>query len=145
MRSEKRDWEYLEDFEKQKSKVMNYIMFKKRTEYEVRQKFSKTMNEDMLDDIIQYIKEAGYLNDKEYIERAVNEYMALKNISIYEIKNKLYSKGISQDDIEDYIYEHREELEEYENKAKENIILKKSTIMDEIELKNYLYKKGFKN
>ena len=68
MRSEKRDWEYLEDFEKQKSKVMNYIMFKKRTEYEVRQKFSKTMNEDMLDDIIQYIKEAGYLNDKEYIE-----------------------------------------------------------------------------
>ena len=138
------DWDYLEDFEKQKSKVMNYIMYKKRTEYEVRQKFNKTINENTLDKIIDYIKEAGYLNDKEYIERAINEYIALKNISIYEIKNRLYSKGISKDDIEDYIYEHREELEEYENRAKENIIIKKATTMDENELKNYLYKKGFK-
>lgn len=139
------DWDYLEEFEKQKSKVMNYIMYKKRTEYEVRQKFSKTINEDTLDEIIEYIKDAGYLCDKDYIERAVSEYMALKNISIYEIKNKLYSKGIAKDDIEDYISEHKEELEEYEEKAKEKIILKKSSTMDENELKNYLYKKGFKN
>ena len=69
--------------------------------------------------------------------------MALKNLSIFEIKNKLYAKGISKDDIENYICEHREELEEYEEMSKENIIAKKSAIMDERELKNYLYKKGF--
>ncbi len=137
------DYNKLEEFEKQKTKVMNYIMYKKRTEYEVRQKFSKIIEKETLEEIIEYVKEAGYLSDTDYIERAINEFMALKNLSIFEIKNKLYAKGISKDDIEDYICEHREELEEYEEMSKENIIAKKSAIMDERELKNYLYKKGF--
>ena len=137
------DWDYLEEYEKQKAKVMNYIMYKKRTEFEVRQKFSRIINEEMLEEIIEYVKDAGYLSDKAYIERAVNEYMALKNISIYEIKNKLYSKGISKDEIDDYIEEHKDELIKYEKRAKESIIAKKSSTMDERELNNYLYKKGF--
>lgn len=137
------DFEKLKEFEKQKTKVMNFIMYKKRTEYEVRQKFSRTMDEDTLGEIIEYIKEAGYLSDKDYIERAVNEFMALKNLSIFEIRNKLYAKGISRDDIDDYIAEHREELQEYEERSRENIIRKKSAIMNEQELNNFLYKKGF--
>lgn len=137
------DYNKIQEFEKQKTKVMNYIIYKKRTEYEVRQKFSKIIDEGTLEEIIEYVKEAGYLSDKDYIERVINEFMALKNLSIFEIKNKLYAKGISKDDIEDYICEHREELEEYEEKSKENIIAKKSDVMDERELKNYLYKKGF--
>ena len=137
------DYNKLEEFEKQKTKVMNYIMYKKRTEYEVRQKFSKIIEKETLEEIIEYVKEAGYLSDTDYIERAINEFMALSNLSIFEIKNKLYAKGISKDDIENYICEHREELEEYEEMSKENIIAKKSAIMDERELKNYLYKKGF--
>ena len=32
-----------EEFDKAKTKVMNYIMYKKRTAYEVRNKFSKTI------------------------------------------------------------------------------------------------------
>lgn len=137
------NWEELEDFEKQKTKVMNYIMYKKRTEFEVKQKFSKTIDEDTLERIIDYIKEAGYLNDKDYIDRTVNEIMALKNLSIFEIKNKLYTKGISRNDIEDYVYEHRDELEEYERNSRENIIAKKASSMTEQEIENYLYKKGF--
>lgn len=137
------NWEELEEFEKQKTKVMNYIMYKKRTEFEVKQKFSKTIDEGTLEKIIDYIKEAGYLNDKDYIDRTVSEIMALKNLSIFEIKNKLYTKGISRNDIEDYIYEHRDELEEYEKNSRENIIAKKSSSMTEQEIENYLYKKGF--
>ena len=137
------NWEELEEFEKQKTKVMNYIMYKKRTEFEVKQKFSKTIDEDTLEKIIDYIKEAGYLNDKDYIDRTVNEIMALKNLSIFEIKNKLYTKGISRNDIEDFVYEHRDELEEYEKHSRENIIAKKSSSMTEQEIENYLYKKGF--
>lgn len=137
------DYEKIEQFEKQKIKVMNYLMYKKRTEHEVRQKFSRTIDNDTLEEIIEYVKEAGYLSDKNYIERAINEFMALKNLSIFEIKNKLYAKGISKDDIDDYIGEHREELEEYEKKSKENIIAKKLGNIDEQELRNYLYKRGF--
>ena len=34
----------IEEFDRAKSKVMNYIMYKKRTEYEVKNKFSKTLD-----------------------------------------------------------------------------------------------------
>ena len=65
-------------FDKAKTKVMNYIMYKKRTEYEVRNKFSKTLEENLLDDIIEYVKDAGYLSDIEYIKRAITEFQAVK-------------------------------------------------------------------
>ena len=84
----------IEEFDKQKTKVFKYIMYKKRTEYEVRNKFKGQIEEEMLDDIIEYLKEAKYLDDYEFIEKQVNEYMLLKTLSIKEIKYKLYAKGL---------------------------------------------------
>lgn len=107
----------IEEFDKEKTKVMNYIMYKKRTEYEVKNKFQNTIQSDLLCDIISYVKDAGYLDDSDYIKRAVAEFIALKNLSIKEIKYKLYTKGINKDMIEDYFYEHKEELEDYEKKS----------------------------
>lgn len=108
-----------EQFDETKTTVMKYIVYKKRTESEVRKKFCHTIEENMLEDIIEYLKEAGYINDKEYLQKIVNEYMNLKAMSVREIKNKVYEKGIYADIIEDYIYENREILEEYElNSAK---------------------------
>lgn len=133
----------IEEFDKEKTKVFRYIMYKKRTENEIKNKFSKTIDENMLEDIIEYLKEAGYINDYLYIERQVNEYMALKNMSIKEIKYKLYTKGINNKLIDEYIQKNYDELKEYEAKSKENIKIKKATSMDEQEVKNYLYKKGY--
>ena len=134
----------IEEFDKQKSKVMNYIMYKKRTEKEVKNKFQSTCAEDLLCDIITYIKEAGYLNDNDYVQRAVNEFMALKNLSIKEIKYKLYSKGAAREAVEDYFYEHKEEIEEYERKSAYNIYVKKENTMEKEDIENYLKKKGYK-
>ena len=69
--------------------------------------------------------------------------MALKNLSIKELKYKLSAKGISSSDIEDYISNNYEELEEYEKKSAENIALKKSVNMDADEIRTYLRKKGY--
>ena len=135
----------LEEFDNEKTKVMKYIVYKRRTEKEIRTKFANTIEENLLDDIIDYLKEAKYIDDTEYVERAVNNIKALKNLSIKEIKYKLLAKGIKKDDIEDYCYENKEELEEYELKSAQNIVLKKSKDYDEEELKMYLLKKGFKS
>ena len=70
--------------------------------------------------------------------------MILKNLSVREIKYKLISKGLDKNDIEDYIYSNKEELEEYEIKSAENIIYKKSSSMEEEDIKQYLLKKGYK-
>ena len=134
----------IEEFDKEKTKVMNYIMYKKRTEYEVKNKFSKTIEENLLHDIIEYVKEAGYLSDTEYIKRAILEFKALNNLSRKEISYKLYSKGISKELIEDYFSEHQEELYDYEMQSAQNIFNKKSITMETEEIKNYLRKKGYK-
>ena len=134
----------IEEFDRAKTKVMNYIMYKKRTEYEVKNKFSKTIEENLLHDIIEYVKEAGYLSDNDYIERAVSEFKALNNLSRKEVSYKLYSKGVSKNLIEDYFSENQEELYEYELQSAMNIFSKKKSTMDEEEIKNYLRKKGYR-
>ena len=134
----------IEEFDKAKTKVMNYIMYKKRTEYEVKNKFSKILEENLLNDIIEYIKEAGYLSDFEYIDRAISEFKALNNLSRKEIKYKLYSKGIENSLIENYFFENSEELYEYELKSAKKIVIKKQSTIDENEIENYLRKKGYK-
>lgn len=133
-----------EEFDREKIKVLKYVLYKKRSEYEIRNKFSKIIEEDLLDDIIEYLKEAKYIDDKLYIEKTVNNFIALKNLSIKEIRYKLMSKGLNKNDIEDYIYQNKDELENYEIKSAQNIIYKKSITMEEEKIKNYLIKKGYK-
>lgn len=134
----------VEEFDKQKTRVFKYILYKKRSENEIRTKFRNDIEENMLEDIIEYFKEAGYINDYEYIEKQINEYMNLKNMSIKEIKYKLYSKGIDRNLIDEYISKNKDVLQSYENKSYENILSKKLSLMAEEEVKRYLYRKGFK-
>ena len=133
---------YVEEFDKLKTKVLKYILFKKRTENEIRQKFIADEGE-MLNDVIDELKETGYINDKEYIEKAVKEYMNLKNLSIQEIEYKLISKGIKKELIDSYIYENKEALLDYEIKSAKNIIIKKQKTEEITEIINYLKKKRY--
>ena len=134
----------IEEFDKEKTKVLKYVLYKKRSENEIRKKFDNEIEQNLLEDIIQYLKEAKYIDDKEYIRKTINNFMALKNLSIREIEYKLYSKGIKKEDIEDYIYENKDELTEYEIKSARNIANKKITSLEIDEIKQYLMKKGYK-
>ena len=118
-------------------------MFKKRTEKEVFQKFSSSVEENMLEDIIEELKENGYINDKQYIKKAVTEYINLQNLSIKELEYKLYSKGLNNDIIDEYFNEISEKLEEYELQSAKNIILKKQQVMNKEEIQEFLRKKGY--
>ena len=64
-------------------------------------------------------------------------------MSIKEIEYKLLSKGIRKDIISDYIYEHKEELLDYEIKSAINIIIKKQNSQDRQEIVMNLRKKGY--
>lgn len=133
----------IEEFDKEKTKVLKYILYKKRSEYEVRNKFSKVVDGDLLDDIIEYLKDTKYINDKEYIERTVNNFISLKNLSIKEIKYKLLSKGLNNKDIEEYICNNKNDLNKYEIKSVKNIVYKKADTMGLEEVKQHLLKKGY--
>ena len=137
------NFEKLKEFDIQKTKVFKYITYKKRTEQEVRRKFKGQIEENMLDEIIEYLKEAKYLDDYDFIERQVKEYMNLKTMSVKEIKYKLIAKGLDRKLIEQYIDKNYEELNEYEERCAEKIRQKKSGASEE-EIKQYLYRKGYK-
>lgn len=134
----------IEEYDTEKTKVLKYVLYKKRTIREIKTKFRSVIKEEMLDDILQELEENGYIGDKMYIQRASSEYIALKNLSIRELKYKLSSKGINSSLIEEYISNNIEELEEYERKSAENIAIKKSVNMDENDIKSYLVKKGYR-
>lgn len=136
------DFEKLEEYDRNKTKVLKYVVYKKRSENEIRRKFQNDIDSNMLEDIIEELKENNYISDTKYIERAVNEFMALKNLSLKQIKYKLQSKGISNDLIEDYFSANREDLNEYEIKSAGNIISKKYDEPAEEIIQNLL-KKGF--
>lgn len=142
--SNKIDLEKFKKFDEEKTRVFKYITYKKRTEQEVRNKFRGQIEEQMLDEIIDYLKEAKYLDDYDFIERQVREYMNLKTMSITEIKYKLATKGIDRKLIEKYIEQNYDELQEYERKCIEKIKSKKAGTMEEQELQQYLYRKGYK-
>lgn len=134
--------EYIEEFDKLKTKVLKYVLYKKRTEKEIRQKFLSDSG-SMLDDVIEHLKEIGYINDFKYIERAIAEFKSLKNMSIKEIEYKLLSKGISKELLEDYIYSNKEDLLEYELNSAKQIYIKKENLLEKEEIINYLRKKGY--
>ena len=135
---------YSEEYDKAKSKVLKYILYKKRSKQEVKNKFSSVISNEMLEKIMDELEENGYINDNSYIERAVAEFIALNNLSLKEVKYKLMAKGISSSLIEDYISENEEKMQEYEINSAKNIILKKQNQMTDEEIMTHLLKKGYK-
>lgn len=134
----------VEELDNAKTKILKYILYKKRTEQEIRNKFKALLSEELLEDAIEYLKQAGYIRDEEYIDRAVREFMALRTLSLKEIKYKLLTKGIKQALIEEYFEEQEERMQEYEIQSAKKIVSKKESGMELNELRFYLLKKGYR-
>ena len=137
--------EDLEAFDKLKTKVLKYVLYKKRSEAEIRHKFANNEDEIMLDEVIQFLKDNNYINDDAFIEKTIDEYKRLKCMSIKELEYKLLSKGLERSLIEEYIFNHEEELLEYELESAKQIIRKKQTSMNMDDITVYLMKKGYTN
>lgn len=136
------NYEEIEQYDNYKTKVLKYVLYKKRTEFEIKNKFKNDIDENILQNIIEELKVNNYISDSQYIDRSVNEYIALKNLSLKQIKYKLLSKGIESNLIEEYFSKYSDMLNEYEINSISNIINKKNDIEEEII--QSLLKKGFK-
>ena len=135
--------EKLEQIDFVKTKVLKYIIYKKRTENEIRVKFNNSFDDDIFEQVIQELKDLGYIDDEKYIERAVNEFISLNNMSIKEMRYKLYSKGLKDDVIDNYFSKNSDVLHKFEEKSAQNIFIKKSKIMEKQDIILYLRKKGY--
>lgn len=138
----KEKFEEAEKIEKFRNKVLKYIVYKKRSEEEIRQKFANE-DENMVEDAIEYFKELNYINDYDYVERTIKEFIALKKLSIKEIEYKICQKGVKKTLVDDYICKNKETMLEYEISSAKAIILKKQLNSEEKDIRDYLYKKGY--
>lgn len=125
-----------------KQKVLKYVLYKKRTENEVRENFSEE-DENILEDVIASLKELKYIDDVSYIEKSVNEYMALKSMSIKELSYKLLQKGLNKSLVDNFICQNKERMLEYEINSAIKILRKKIQSMEINDAKNFLFKKGY--
>ena len=124
----------LVEFDNAKTKILKYVLYKKRSENEIIKKFENEFDLDLIQAVVSDLKEKGYV-----------EFMALRNLSLFEIKYKLMSKGIKPSDIEEYFSQNYEMLMEYEKSSAKKIAQKKFSKMEEIDIKEYLMKKGYKS
>lgn len=133
-----------EEFDLAKQKVLKYIVFKKRSKVEVKNKFARVIDSELLNDLIDELEENGYINDDNYISRSIEDFINLNNLSLREVKYKLMTKGISGDKIEDYFSANYEKLYDYELKSAKKIKIKKENSLEEEEIKAFLLKKGYR-
>lgn len=134
--------EELKQKDKIKTRLLKFIIFKKRTESEVFNKFKDEYDNELLCEVIQQLKELKYIDDQEYIEKYILDALNLKALSMKELRFKLQSKEISRNLIDKYFEEHYDELYEYEIKSAKKIFTKKSN-KELQDIKNYLFRKGY--
>lgn len=131
------------DYELAKNKAIKYIGIAKKTEHEVRNKLmTQSFDETTIDKVISYLNELEYINDINYVDAYMRQCMRLQKYSIYEIKQKLLQKGIKKDIIEAALF--KLEDTNYEEDVVEKLINTKSKLLDDVKLKQYLYKRGFR-
>ena len=127
--------EELKQKDKIKTRLLKFIIFKKRTENEVFNKFKDEYDNELLCEVIQQLKELKYIDDQEYIEKYILDALNLKALSMKELRFKLQSK-------DKYFEEHYDELYEYEIKSAKKMFEKKSN-KEPQDIKNYLFRKGY--
>ena len=78
--SDSTDIEALDKYDKLKSRVLKFVLYKKRSEAEIKAKFSKEIEEETLNSIILDLKRNNYIDDNNYIKKSINEFMAIKTL-----------------------------------------------------------------
>lgn len=129
------------DFEVAKEKAIKYLGISKKTEYEVVKKLkSLNYSDEIIDKVISYLIDLGYLNDEEYVDAYIRQCVRLLSYSIYEIKMKLLQKGIKKDIIEEKLSVLKDT--DYEDKLVDKLLNTKCKNMDSLKQKAYLYRRG---
>ena len=89
-----------------KEKALRLLEFRAHSEKELCDKLYRAgANKDDLPAIIDFLKEYNFINDKEYAKTLARDLQNLKKLGKRRIKDELWSKGISSEDIDEAVAE----------------------------------------
>ena len=104
---------YKEGLSKAKNKAMSILNRTAISEKKLREKLCD-YSDEIVDEVLSKLKEYGFINDKDLAARIAHDNSAISRFGANKIKQNLYKKGISKDDIEEAI-EHIDYDEQLEN------------------------------
>jgi regulatory protein len=129
-------------------KALHFIDFKMRTISEVKKHLRKTTKDETnINNLITKLKKQGYLNDDQYVQQYVTEKIEFDLVGPKYIKEKLISKGIHFDLIDQHLIRYSDEYQY--DKIRDLIVketkypIKKAYIKAYQSLKAKLINKGF--
>ena len=93
-------------------------------------------------EVIEYLKELGYINDDDYVDAYIRQCMRLLDYSTYEIRQKLLQKGINKYIIDDKVGTLEES--DYNDLLLNKLLNGKCKNMDDLKKKQYLFRRGLK-
>ena len=131
------------NFEEAKERAVKYLVLALRTDKEVKDKLKKlNVDEDIIDEVCEYLKGLGYINDVYYTEAYLRQCESIPKYSKYEIRMKLIQKGVDKELVSEKIANNLNP--NYEVKIVEKLMNGKLKNMEPLKQKAYLYRRGFK-
>lgn len=140
------EMKYFSDIERAKLKAIKFVLGKFKTKMEVRKKLNKEFDNDIIDEVLNFLEKNSYVDDRNYAIYFIEDKQKLNGYGKNKIKSLLIQKGISKQIIDEFIFD---EDNEFENalkmgikklnllKNEENRFKKKQKII------NYLAYRGF--
>ena len=97
-----KDLIYKEGLSKAKSKAMSSLNRTAISEKKLREKLSN-YSDEIVDEVIDKLKEYKFINDKDLASRIAKDNSSISRFGTNKIRQNLYRKGISKEDIEQAI------------------------------------------
>lgn len=103
-----------EMFIKAKNKALSIISKADQSEKKIREKLFADFEEDVIDRVMEFLKEYNFVNDTILAQKIVNTNVNLNKCGKNRIKQNLYNKGIDKESIDNAVSEIDTDLE-FEN------------------------------
>ena len=103
-----------EIYMKAKNKALSILSKSDQSEKKLREKLLNDYDENIVEEVIEFLKGYKLINDNLLAEKIVHDNMNLSKFGKNKIKQNLYNKGIAASDIQDAISQINPD-EEYEN------------------------------
>ena len=97
-------------------KAFDYLSYGDLSERQLRDKLSRKFPKSLSEDVATLFVERGYVDDAKLAERYAETFYVFKNMGLTRIKNELFRRGISRENIENAIakYEYEDQSERIE-------------------------------
>lgn len=89
----------MDDYEKAKFKALNIIGKSEKSEKKITEKLSNEFNTETIEKIISFLKDYSFIDDEKFAKSIVKDNQNSKKLGKNRIKQNLYSKGITENDI----------------------------------------------